>query len=149
MTLLPYATLAEAIEATRLAKNIHPAEAARQMGVTATQLSRWRRGGGISIDQLAKVATWMAVPLGELQVLAGFPAPSAIDMSSDVSDPRLQAIADAWPVLDEPRRNILLELAQRGAGIVRTAIGASLENRKNWLRSGFGQRTIPYQGVHS
>ena len=119
--------LAALIEQTRIERRLSPAEASRQIGVSPTLFSRWRRReAGISMVHLEKVARWAGVPLGQLQVLAGYPSP---DGSPDpgredpvLSDPRVQMILQGWSRFSEERRNILAELARRGAGLVLVAL---------------------------
>ncbi len=112
-----YKRLAEMIEATRLARNVTPAEAARQIGAQPTQFSRWRRGvGGISMDHLAAVATWMNVPLAELLPLAGYPSITA--EATPPRDPALARLNAMWDRLPKSRKEIILEIAQRGAAVL-------------------------------
>jgi len=110
-----YRALSELIEATRVARNLTPAEASRQAGVPPTQFARWRHGqGGVSMRYLAKLALWMDIPLHVLQPMAGFPvedrrAQDAPD--TEIEDPRLSAVASAWERLTEARRAIIHEIA--------------------------------------
>lgn len=108
------ATLKDLIEETRIARLLTPAEASRQIGISPTLFSRWRRGtAGISIDHLDKLAAWLRIPLGRLMPLAGYPETGEWRASNEpLADARKSAIDEAWNIMDEHRRELIYELAQ-------------------------------------
>ena len=108
---------ADELERYRIARGLTPAEMARAIGASTSQVSRWRRGHGIGMEHLQKVAVWMDRPLAELQVLAGYPAPLAL-MPRQPKDPRFEAVRAAWDRLDETRRQIIHDIALAGAALL-------------------------------
>ena len=105
--------LAAEIEAYRKARRLTPAEASREIGCSTSQMSRWRRGGGISMSWLEKVAAWMRRPLVDLLPLAGYPALDVRRTPSilEPTDNGFRAVKAAWPHLPAHRREVLVELA--------------------------------------
>ena len=102
------------LERYRVARNLTPAQLARAIGASTSQVSRWRHGGGISIAQLQRVAEWMGRPLVDLMPLAGYHVDAASASSAQQpSDAGLAAVEAAWPSLDAGRREIIAELAVR------------------------------------
>jgi transcriptional regulator with XRE-family HTH domain len=79
-------TFAETFERLRLGRGWSPAEVARQLGVYPTEVSRWRHGrGGISINNVRKVAALFDVDPTWLERLAGYGA-SHSDATLDTLD---------------------------------------------------------------
>jgi len=103
------------LETYRKARGLTPAELARAIGASTSQVSRWRRGGGISLDYLQSIADWMGRPLSDLMPLAGYPSPTALAVQSDPDDPDFKAVREAWRKLDRGRKQIIKEIALAGA----------------------------------
>jgi transcriptional regulator with XRE-family HTH domain len=107
---------AELLEQHRIARNVTPAEMARAIGASTSQVSRWRRGGGISMEYLERAAAWMGEPLADLMPLAGYPAPSAsTSQSPEPADPRFLTVRAVWDRLDDTRKQIIQLIALTGA----------------------------------
>ncbi len=66
-------TFAEAFEQLRQARGLKPADIARELDVYPGEVSRWRRGGGISITNVRKVAEFFGADRNWLEGLAGYP----------------------------------------------------------------------------
>lgn len=69
----PNPAFAEAFERLRKGRGWTPAEVARQLDVYPTEVSRWRRGLGISIKNVRKIADLFEVDRAWLEELAGYP----------------------------------------------------------------------------
>jgi transcriptional regulator with XRE-family HTH domain len=125
------AAFVEELERHRIARGLTPAQLARAIGASTSQVSRWRRGGGISIPQLKALADWMGRPLTELMTLAGYPADasSALD-TQRADDMGLAAVRAAWPALDEQRRQIIYEIAVRQPATAELSDSATLAQRR-------------------
>jgi transcriptional regulator with XRE-family HTH domain len=104
------------LERYRKAQHLSPAQLARAIGASTSQVSRWRAGGGISYSHLQLVADWMQRPIEDLLSLAGFPVRMGnVSSAPDTNDPRLHAITVLWRNLQEDRRSIIHEIALAGA----------------------------------
>lgn len=79
-------SFADTFEQLRIARGWSPAEVARRLGVYATEVSRWRHGGGISIKNVRKVADLFGVDSKWLERLAGY--------DDSHSDPALDTLKD-------------------------------------------------------
>jgi transcriptional regulator with XRE-family HTH domain len=130
------------LERHRQARNLSPAEFARAVGASSSQVSRWRRGGGISIEQLQKIADWMGRPRSDLEPLAGYPASRASSVAavSDMEDPLLLAIEAAWSGLDQCDKELIWKIAL-GA----LSAGSADSNRPHVHGRG-AQGTAPHLG---
>ena len=65
------ATFAQVFEDLRLQRGWSPAEVARRLAVYPSEVSRWRKGGGINITNVWKVADLFGVERATLERLAG------------------------------------------------------------------------------
>lgn len=105
-------SLAEMLENHRKARRLTPAQMARAIGASTSQVSRWRKGGGISVDQLQQVADWMERPIEELFQPAGYRVRAGnVSSTNGLLDPSLAAINGVWNALSEERRHIIYEIA--------------------------------------
>ena len=107
---------ASELENHRKARRLTPAQMARAIGASTSQVSRWRKGGGISVDQLQQVADWMERPIEKsLLPQAGFPVRAGNTSSAhETGDQRLPVISAIWADLNEERRRIIYEVALAG-----------------------------------
>ncbi len=65
-------TFAEFFENLRLARGLNQAQLARELGVWDGNVGRWRKGQGIEIENVRKIADWAGVDRSYLERLAGY-----------------------------------------------------------------------------
>lgn len=88
----PATTFAAVLEQLRLAKGYSPADLARRLEVSPTQVSRWRRGLGVpSPATIDRIATHFGVDGRMLETLAGYRA-SNTDEGLATYDPRISVM---------------------------------------------------------
>src|SRR5215216_3146863 len=82
-------TFAEEFERLRISRGLSPAELARELNEYEGNISRWRRGGGIELVKVRKIADYFRVSRTHLERLAGYdPGESSVPSRAS---PRLAA----------------------------------------------------------
>lgn len=115
-------TFAQALEELMKARGLSQAALSRRTGFYEANIGRWRRGGGIEIDNVRKLADFFGVDRTDLERLAGYgdSASTSANASDPPVDPQLSALLDAeraeahaelagipptfWPAILEARR---------------------------------------------
>lgn len=96
MNLTPAAAFAAVLEELRTRRNMSPAELARRLDVSPTQVSRWRRGTAApSIQNVRDIATLFGVDALTLETLAGYVANPVAGEQDTTIDPVISALYDA------------------------------------------------------
>lgn len=90
-------TFASVLESLMAGRGLNQAALARGLGVWDANVGRWRKGGGIEIENVRKIADFFGVDRGHLEQLAGYgdSTPSSTDDSAGTIDPTIAALLDA------------------------------------------------------
>jgi transcriptional regulator with XRE-family HTH domain len=119
-------TFAEVFDQLVRDSGLSAAEIARRLDVYSGQVSHWRRGGGISIANVHKIADLFGVDRAQLEVAAGYPsAPGASDDSPALAA-LISILRRRWDELQEPEQRAI-------SAVVKTLAGDALHSRKNGL----------------
>lgn len=90
----PAPAFASVLEQLRTARGLSPADLARALHVSPTQVSRWRRGQDVpSISNLEDIARLFGVDRETLERLAGYRA-NPVTGEQDTIDPQVAAMLD-------------------------------------------------------
>lgn len=90
-------TFASALERLMTSRGLSQAALARGLGVWDANVGRWRRGGGIEIENVRKIAEFFGVDALPLEQLAGY-RDRSLPVTGDTSvriDPQMKALLDA------------------------------------------------------
>lgn len=137
-------------------------EAAREMGVQASAVSRWvtETGGPPTVDNCRKIAQYVGLPLADIMLLAGHIPDDAMEHGPVTGDPEwigveqeLRSILEPvekeyWPPIIQALRNLVQGIVPLRVGPknVTTMTAASSYDRRRGARTG-KQRAI--YTVHS
>lgn len=85
------------LTATMESRGLSQARLARAVGVTDTQVSRWRRGQVVpTVRSLQRIADTFGVPRATLDRLAGYPVGEPEGAAGEVADPAVQAELEVY-----------------------------------------------------
>lgn len=111
------------------------AEIARRLDVYPGQVSHWRRGGGISVANVRRVADLFGVDRAQLEVLAGYPAEPSVQDDSPALAALISILRRRWDELHEPEQRaisaVVRTLAGDGLRESQTAISAVADTAVN------------------
>lgn len=128
------------------------AQAARRLGVAQSQVSRWRRGeGGITLENLERIAKEFSIDRSTLEQLAGFRDTYGA-ATQDTADQEIKALLDAeraetheelkgvepqfWPIIIEAGR----VARQAAAKVARMAAPQSISDPSSLPNSATANR---------
>lgn len=118
----PAPAFAAVLEQLREARGLSPADLARKLDVSPTQVSRWRRGLDVpSIERIEDIALFFGIERESLERLAGYRA-NTVAGEQDTIDPGMAAMFEAERAdlkdqlrdIPEPFWRVILD-AQRSA----------------------------------
>jgi hypothetical protein len=99
-------------------------------------VSHWRRGGGVSIANVHKIADLFGVDRAQLEVAAGYPASPVASDDSPALAALISILRRRWDELHEPEQRAI-------SAVVRTLAGDSLQERKKRFYHAFARNTGP------
>jgi transcriptional regulator with XRE-family HTH domain len=123
---------AAAFEQLRKAKGVSPAQMARDLGEYEGNISRWRRGGGIELVKVRKLAAYFDVDSVWLEKLAGY-GDSYITHESETAEAERQIWRSRYDALMEKRVprwawNAYMDACEALADAFRSASPGQLSN---------------------
>lgn len=136
----PATTFAALFEQLRLAKHWSPAETARQLGVSYSMVSRWRRGENVpTLQAIETISTVFGFDRETLEQLAGYRA-NTIASEHDTVDPLVSAMYDVT-VNDirerlKPYPKPFWEVIMK---VLTASVDLAIENAEAWQQIGISK----------
>jgi hypothetical protein len=130
--LADYQRFGEAFDRLVRDSGLSAAEIARRLDVYSGQVSHWRRGGGITVLNVRKIADLFGVDRAQLEALAGYPPSPSTSDDSPALAALIAVLRRRWDELQEPEQRAIGTVVRAIAGEPSSVIKA-LETALCWF----------------